>query len=320
MNMHQLIASAYYQHLDPAVQMRLDAVGGSTAFARQFEFIEQELVRVEFSPLQSEKFIPYDTSYPLGTQLVTHRTVEQVGQADFVDHQADDLPHVDVAAREDSVKVEMLGVQYYFTIDDLNRAAMDPNFRLDVERKQSAIDATRRKHEEIAWIGSTKYSRTGFINSASVPLVTPITGSWTASTSSDLIVADITKLWGSIATATKDAIQPDTLLLPVASYGIIASKAYGTNSDRTILSYLKDNLDGLKEVGKLSLLDTAGAGSTKRMVAYKKDKTVAKYIAIEVFGEEAPQRRGLKVITPCHGKTGFTDIRKPLGIAYMDGI
>jgi hypothetical protein len=319
MNKYIFLARAYAATLDPDVQMRLDSVGGSTAFARQFEFIEQELVKTVFAPLKSEELIPYDTSYPAGITSVTHRTVTETGQADFVNHYADDLPNVDVFTQETEVKVEPIGVQYFFSTLDLQRAALDSTFRLDSARKESAINAMRRKHDEIAAIGSTRYGRTGFINSAAVPLVTPITGTWSGATS-DQIVADIAKLWNSIPVANLDTDRPDTLVLDIASHQLISTKAYGTNSDKTILQYLKDNFDGLKTVERWSRLATAGAGSTKRAIAYKKDKSVAKYIVPEVFAEEPPQRKSLKVVTPCHAQTGFTDVRKPLAIAYMDGV
>src|SRR5690606_18221488 len=107
-NKHVLLARLFASMMDPGVQQRLDSIG-TAVFARQFELIEQEITRTEFSPLKSEEFIPYDTSAPAGTQSITHRTVTQTGNADFVDHYADDLPHADIYAEEFTVKVEDLG-------------------------------------------------------------------------------------------------------------------------------------------------------------------------------------------------------------------
>ncbi len=320
MNKYIFLARLYAATLDPDTQARLDSVGGSTAFARQFEFIEKELVNTQFAPLKSEELIPYDTSYPAGITSVTHRTVTQSGQADFVNHYADDLPNADVYTQENSVNVEPIGVQYFFSVMDLQRAALDPTFRLDSARKESAMMAIRRKHDEIAAIGSTRYGRTGFINSSAVPIITVITGNWSTTATSQQIVDDLAKLWNSIPVANLDTDKPDTLALDIASHQLISTKAYGTNSDRTILQYILANFDGLKKVDRWSRLSTAGAGSTKRIIAYKKDPSVAKYCAVEVFAEEPPQRKSLKVVTPCHGQTGFTDIRKPLAIAYMDNV
>ena len=319
MNPHIFLARLYAASLDPATQMHLDAADGTAAFARQFEFIESEIVRTEFAPLKSEEFIHYDTSAPAGTKTVTHRTVTEVGQADFVNHYADNLPNADVFTVENEVKVEDLGVEYFYSVQDVQRSAMDPAFRLDAERKLSAINAVRRLHDKTAAEGSTKYGRTGFLNSAAVPIVTAINGTWATATSQE-IVDDVVALWSSVSAATEDVIDPDTLLLDSVSYGLISSKPYGADSNFTVLQWLRENLDGVKKIAKWARLKTAGVGDTRRMVAYKYGKDVAKYVAPELFAEEPPQRKSLKIVTPCHGSTGFCDIRKPLGVAYMDGL
>jgi len=320
MNKYMLLARLYAAQMDPDVQTRLDAAG-TAVFARQFEFIEQEITRTEFSPLKSEEFIPYDTSVPAGTLSVTHRTITQTGNAGFVDHYADDLPHADIYAEEFTVKVEDLGVQYFWTVRDMQRAAIDPTIRLEPERKQSAIDAMRRKHDHVASVGSLQHGRTGFLNSDLVPLIVSNTLNWTESTSTADIVAAIQKLWTSIPTVTLDVEHPDTLLLPTAIHTLLGSKPYSPNHpELTVLKWLEKNLPGLKTIGRWERLSDAGVGGTRRIVAYRKSKDVVKYIAPELFAEEPPQRKALKFVTPCHAQTGFTDIRKPLAVAYMDGV
>lgn len=320
MNKYLLLARLYAAQMDPDVQTRLDSAG-TAVFARQFEFIEQEITRTEFSPLKSEEFIPYDTSAPAGTQSITHRTITQTGNAGFVDHYADDLPHADIYAEEFTVKVEDLGVAYFWTVRDVQRSAIDPTIRLDAERKQSAIDAMRRKHDQIAAVGSLRHGRDGFINSDLVPIVTAVNGSWTESTTSEDIIEDILKLWTSIPTVTLDVEHPDTLLLPTAVHTLLASKPYSaSHPELTVLKWLEKNLDGCKEIGRWERLSTAGTGGGRRMVAYRKGKDVVKYHAPELFAEEPPQRKNLKFVTPCHAQTGFTEVRKPLAVAFMDGI
>lgn len=320
MNKYILLARLYASMLDPEIQTRLDSTG-TAAFARQFEFVEAEITRTEFSPLKSEEFIPYDTTAAPGTSAITHRTVTQVGNADFVDHYADDLPHADIYAEESTVKVETLGVAYFWTVQDVARAAIDPTIRLDVERKQSAIDAMRRKHDQVAALGSLRHHRKGFLNSDLVPIVAPTNGNWTEATETKKIIADIQKLWSSIPATTLDVEHPDTLLLPTAVYSLLASKPYSdAHPEKTILKWLEENLDGLKRIGRWERLTTAGVGGTRRIVAYKYGKDVVRYHAPQLFAEEPPQRKNLKFVTPCHAETGFTDIRKPLAVAYMDGV
>lgn len=317
---YQFLARLYAQQLDPHIQQRLDSVGGTVAFARQFEFIEQEISRTEFSPLRSEELIYYDTSAPPGTKTITHRTVTQTGNAGFVNHYADDLPHADIFAQENEVPVEVLGVQYFYSTIDLQRVAIDPTIQLDAERKLSAVEAMRRRHDHIAAVGSVRHDRPGFVNSDLIPIVTAITGDWETA-SSEEIINDVISLWSSIASVTMDVEHPDTLVLPTRSYTIIASKPYSPNdSNLTVLKWLEANLDGCKQISRWERLSNAGVGGTRRAIAYRKAKDVLKYHQVEAFAEEPPQRKSLKFVVPCHGQTGFTDIRKPLACAYMDGL
>lgn len=308
-------AKSFLPFLSEAVQTRCDSI----AFARSFEHIEQELQETEFSPMLAEELIPYDTSAPDGAVAITHRIVTQLGQAEFIDQYADDLPAFDVKAEEFSVKTELLGGHYFWTVEELDRVAMDPTVRLDAERRRSAEENIRRKHDEIAFIGSTELGRTGFLNDANVPLVSPVTGTWSGATT-DQIIEDIQTLIDSVMNATDDNHRADTLLVGSAEWTIL-NKPYGDAKDYTLRKWLLENVDGLKEIKRVSRLDLADvAGTGPRLVAYKKDKSVVKYNAVITYRERSPQDSNLKVKVPCYGKTGFTEWRKPLAGAYMDGI
>ena len=317
-SIHLIMARAFAGQFNADTQTRMDS-GKVTAFARQFEFIEQEITRTEFAPLKSEQFIPYDNAVPAAAESVTYRMATQVGQADFVDHYADDLPHADVFTEEFTHKVESLGVEYFWDVMEMERAAMDPSFRLDAERKESAIEAMRRKHDAVAAVGSAKHGRTGFLNCSAVPMVTPITGNWANATPLQ-IIADFSKLWTSIITTSKEVIAPTHALLPPALYQLINTKPFSDNTEITVKKWLLDNIDGLQGIDQWDRLATANAAGTgPRIVAYKRAKDVVKYVVPELFREEPPQRKNLKFKIPCWGRTGFTHVRKPIGIAYMDG-
>lgn len=307
-------AKTFLPFLTVAAATRCDSI----AFARSFEYVEKELQETEFEPLKSEEFIPYDTSVPAGAQTVTHRTITQMGQAEFVDHYADDLPFVDVRADEFSVDTKLIGEKYMWTVEELDAVAMDPTIRLDAERKKSAVDAMRRKHDEIAAIGSAKHGRAGFINSTVVPDVTPVTGDFGNATDEE-VVADLKRLIAAVRIATLGNHEADTLLVDDATWERI-NMPYGDDKNTTIKKWLLENVDSLKKIAlwpRLNTADTAGTGP--RLIAYKNSKEVVKYFNVITFRELAPQYKNLKVDVPCYGKTGFTNWRKPLAAAYMDG-
>lgn len=310
-------AKTFLPFLSKHVAQRCDSI----AFARSFEYVEQELQRTEFEPLFEEEHIPYDTSVPDGAQSVTHRTVTQVGQADFVDGYASDLPIVDVEADEFTVKPYLLGEKYQYSVEELDAVAMDPTIRLDAERKESAIEGMRRKHAEVAAIGSSKHGRLGFINSDVVPLVSPTTGDWTTATD-DQIIADFQKGFYSIENNTLQNHRASHVLLATDLYDRLC-QPYGSDKSHTLKSWLLDNMkdEGLKEIRKYKRLDLADAGGTgPRAIFYKKDIKVVKYFPVISFRERNPQDVDLHAEVPCYGKSGFTNFRLPQACAYMDGL
>lgn len=308
-------AKTFLPFLSAAIAMRCDSI----AFARSFEFIEKELQETEFEKLKSEEVIDYDFSAPDGAIAILHRQVTQLGQAEWVDHYADDLPPFDVKAEEFSVKTETFGGHYFWTVEELDRVAMDPTIRLDAERKKSGQDAMRRKHDRIAAEGSTKHGRTGFVNDANVPLVTPTTGTWSTATD-DQVIADVQKLLRAVETNSGENAVASHLGVDRTSWARL-NQPYGDNKNYTLKKWLLENEDGLKEIFQWNYLDTADAGGTgPRLVAWRKSKDVVKYNAVIVYKELSPQDNNLKVKVPVYGKTGFTEWRKPLHGAYMDGI
>lgn len=313
-----LMAKNFLPFLSLSIQSRCDSI----AFSQAFEFVETELQRTEFEKPIEEELIPYDTSVPSGAQSVKHRVVTEIGHADWVDHNASDLPYVDVKVDEFTVEPKLLGAKYGYSIEELEASAMNPTVRLDAELKESAINAVKRKHAEAAAVGSVKHGREGFINSSNVPLVSPVTGNWTTTATQDEIVEDFQKLFFSIESATLQNHRADTVLLATELYDAL-ERPYGDNKNYTIRKWLLENLKdrGLSEIRKYSRLDLANAGGNgPRAMAYKKDKKVVKYFPVVGFRELPPQKKDLNTNVPCYGKSGFTNFRLPLACAYMDGL
>lgn len=308
-------AQALRPFLSPEAQLRCDSIG----FARSFEHIERELERVEYAPLMSEILIPSGSfGASPGHKTVTYRIISQSGAADYVKGKSNDIPRADVHATEFEVKIEALGVEYAWDVMELDNVAVDPTIKLDAERKKAAIDAVRLKHDEAAAIGSTKLGRTGFLNSALVPLVSPITGTWSSATA-DQIIADVQKLLDAPRIATDNNHVADTLVVDDASWAILNRPR--ANTDTTIRKWLMENVKNLKTIEVWSRLNTANAGGNgARLVAYKKDPGVVRYYNVQLMKELAPQSRDYEVVVPCYGYTGFTNIRRPKAMAYMDGV
>lgn len=301
--------------LSPEAQVRCDSIG----FARAFEHIEKELERVEYAPLMSETLIPFGAfGASPGTKTVTYRVVQQTGAADYLSGgKVNDPPRADVHATEFQVEVVPLGVEYAYDVMELDSVATDPTVRLDSERKQSAIDAVRLKHDEAAAIGSTKLGRTGFINSPSVSVLTA-SGVFSG-LSVDAMIAQIRRVLDAPRVATANIYKADTLVVDDGTWELL--NAPRANTDTTVRKWLMENIKELKNIEVWSRLNLANAaGNGPRIIAYKKDPKVVRYYQVMLMKELAPQSRDYEVVIPCYGYTGHTNIRRPKAVAYMDGV
>jgi hypothetical protein len=159
------------------------------------------------------------------------------------------------------------------------------------------------------------------VNDATIPLVTQAgsgTG-WATATAAEMN-ADCNKLGWSIEQTSKRLFRGKEFTLLVAlSLGPRLDEPMGTNSDKTVGSYILKNSQHVKEIRFSSWLDTANvAGTGPRIMMYKKDPKVLKYGQNKQFMELKPQEKELVILTPCIGRTSGLHVLRPLGAAYMD--
>jgi len=118
----------------------------------------------------------------------------------------------------------------------------------------------------------------------------------------------------------------NTLLLPFAKLNTLATTRLG-DTQGTILQFLRANNTYTAMTGQpldirgVRGLETAGDGSTNRMVAYRKDPQVLKlHIPMPHRFLPAFQKTPLYVEVPGVFRLGGLDIRRPKEVRYKDGI
>ena len=126
----------------------------------------------------------------------------------------------------------------------------------------------------------------------------------------------------NIVTTTKEVEQPDTMLLPLAQYGLIATTPMSpTNaSNVTILEFFLRTNPYIKMVEPWYALTGAGAGGFDRMVVYRRDPDALMLVIPQEFEQFPPQQRGLEFLVPCHARCGGVQTPYPLSICYADHI
>lgn len=305
----------HFQHMDAAESAFLD---------KQLNVIRAKTYDIKYPQLKAREFIPVDNSLPPGAETVTYHQYDAVGQARLLASYAGDLPRADVYANQFTSQIRGIGASYGYNIQEV-RAAQLAGTPLEQRKANAARRAVEEKIEALAKTGDSANGLGGFLNASGVTTYTPPSDGTGASAewddkTPDQIVRDMHGIAKKIVEDTKEMEVPDTLLLPLSSYGKVATTRMGDGSDATILDFFLKTSPYIKTVMPWQALETAGANSTKRMVAYRRDPDVLQLVIPQEFEQFPPQQRGLEIVTPCHARCGGVVVYYPLAIAFGDGI
>lgn len=313
---------AYARHLlriwNGGDETRFDA-NETAAFARSLEFIRSQTYDIEYPDLKARALVPVDTSVPAGAETVTYRQWDRFGIAKIIANYGDDLPKVGMVGKEFTGKIKSIGVAYGYTIQD-QRAASFQNVPLEQAKGRIAREEVEYEIDRICSLGDTTHGLVGILKHPNVPLVTPITGTWSTATVAQ-ILADLHKLANAPTIATKERRNATTLVLPLTQKLIIQNTWTSVAMVETIESlFLKTN-GFIKEIVTWNKCELANAANNgPRAMAYAKDPTVVQMVLPQDFEQLPPQPKNLGFEIPCHARCGGVEVRYPLAMAYMDGI
>lgn len=296
----------------------------SLFFARELEFVKAQTYDVLYADLRAREFIPVSHDAPSGAEVITFTSYDSVGQSKMIGSYADDLPRVDVFGTQTSSKVKGLGDAFGYSLQEV-RAAMMANKPLAALKAQAARRVLEEQIDLIAALGNTASGLVGFLNHSSVPSASVATVSslttWAQKqVTPSLIVADINEQVGTMIAASKGKEMPDSLLVPIEQFVLLSQTQMSSNSDLTVLEFVKKSMPWLKNVDHWYRLDGAGSGSTDRMVMYKKDPGKLTMEIPQEFEQLDVQEQGLEFVTPCHARTGGCILYYPYSVSYRDGI
>lgn len=302
-----------------------DAMQAALGFAiAQQSHIEQGVNATVYPDIQYQSLIPVDTSASPFAKTVTYFSSDKFGKADWINGNAGDIPLAGTELAKQETSVHMAGIGYGWGYEEINQAQM-----LGQNLLADDAMAARRAYEEmvdgVALTGDTAKGFEGLINNSSVTAAGVTTGNWDTA-SEEEILADINGLILGIGTDTNFTSMGDTLLMPYEKLNVLATRRLGDTS-MTVLEFIKKNNTYTAMTGQpltiraIRGLNTAGAGSTARMVAYRRDPNVLKlhipmpHRFLPVF-QEGP----LNFVVPGVFRLGGLDIRRPKEVRYGDGI
>lgn len=296
----------------------------SAFFARQLEYIQARTYDQKFPPLKARRYIPVNNQVDNASDVYTFRAFSQFGVAKILASYSDDLPRADVKGQEFSVKVKALGSSYGYNIQEIRKSSK-VGVDLDGKKATAARRAIEVLIDQMGFAGDGKTNAMGLANipnagSYTVPNGAGGTATWATKTPLE-ILADLNGIENKIVVDTKENEIPDTLLLPLAQYQLIATTPMSaTLPQTTILEYFLRTSQYVKNVDVWDKLVGAGAGGTDRMVCYRRDPDALELIVPQEFEQFPPQQENLEWTVPCHARCAGVVAYYPLSISYGDGI
>ena len=291
----------------------------------QTSSIEREVNATVYPDIQYQFLIPVDTSAHPFVKSVTYYSSDKFGRADWINGNANDIPRAGTELAKHETSVHMAGIGYGYGYEEINQAQM-LGMNLQADDAMAARRAYEEMVERVALSGDTQKGFSGLINNTSVTAAAVTTGSWTAATNEDLVLADINNLILGIATDTQYTGMADTLLLPYAKMNFLSTNRLG-DTQSTLLAFLRENNTYTAMTGQpLTIravrgLETAGAAGVNRMVAYRRNPQVLKlHVPMPHRFLPVYQDGPLNFVVPGVFRLGGLDIRRPKEVRYGDGI
>ena len=305
-----------------------DALVASLGFVQsQTTYVEAQVNQTIYPGIQYPDLIPVDTSAPEMATTVTYYGGDKFGSADWINGNADDIPLAGTLRQQFQTAVYTAGIGYGWGWEEVERARM-LGTSLQADDAMAAREAYENFVDNIALWGDTTKSFQGFLTNSGVTPGSAVTGAWGGGvTTTDEVLGDINAAIIASATATLQTAMADSLLLPVAKLQYLASTPRSSTSDTTLLEFIQRTNVYTATTGRplfirgVRGLETAGAGSTNRMVTYRRSPQVVK-LHIPMTHRFLPVHRTgvLNYVVPGVFRLGGVDIRRPKEVQYTDGI
>jgi hypothetical protein len=293
-------------------------------------YIEAEAYEIQYPEIIYPQLIPIDSSAPEWTKSITYFSLDKVGQADWLNNVATDMTYADIVRDKFEQGIEMAGVGYNYTLEELGQSMMVPGMNLTAEKARAAVFAYEVFMDNHALRGSASKHLYGLFNNPYVTVVTARTGAggtshWSGKTA-DEIITDVQDALTGVYTNSLTVEMADTVLMPIGELQKLANIRI-PNTYGNALDYLaRYNLYTFNTGAPLMIrgvlgLDTAGADGGGRMIVYRRDPNVLR-LHVPMPHRFLPifQRSAIQFDVPGIFRVGSVEIRRPGAVRYIDGI
>lgn len=308
--------------MDPKNEMHLDAAE-KVFFDDQLALIKSRTYDVQYKALKALTLLPVSTEQDPGAEHIAWFSFDKVGVAKLVADYANDYPRVDIGGEEHISPIKEIGASYGYSIKEIRRA-QKAGVSLDAKKAEACRRAIDEKQDSIAWKGDVKGKLPGFFNHPGITEYVAADGAkgsktW-ASKTADEIVADFAGLITAAPESTNGIEQPDTVILPLSLYNKLQNTPYGSNRDKTIMSFIRESYPQITRIDWVQDLVGAGANGTTRVMAYARDPLKVEVQIPQRFEQMPPQLTGKVYDIICSQSTGGTLVYYPMSVVFCDGL
>jgi hypothetical protein len=299
--------------------------------------INTRVYETKFPDLDFSRLVFVDSSAPEYSPGLVTFISSTVGQADWYSGAAKDVKKADVTRDRVETRFHMASVGYGFNIEEAGQAQL-----MGMNLDSSKALAARRAYIEFMWnvtlTGDTTKGLAGLISQSGVTTGTaPADGTGSVTTWFDTagtltktptqILRDFNNVILGIFTGTLTVEMADTVLLPYSTEAFLGATPMSSTNSETVISFIERNNVYTRRTGlPLTIrgelgLDTAGASSTKRMVAYSNREDVVK-LHLPMPHRFLPVATADSVHFDVPGifRTGGVEVLRPGAFRYLDGI
>ena len=307
-----------YEALRPALGMLgINFDDNGIYFARALDYVKARTYSRLLPPLSGDRLVPTSTDTPSSAVSVSYQVWDHVGMAKIISNYADDLPRVDVRAKELSVIVRGIGDSYGYTQQDI-RASLATGSNLPGRKADAARDAVARKENSLKIRGDLDYGMYGLINHPNIPAVAAATGAWATATG-DQILADVTALINAVINQSSGIHMPNVLAMSNQSRSALFSKRMSGAAQMIAGDAVRAQYPNLEFIVAQEFFGVGAAGSNMMFAA---EREVNNYYYDQVMGftQYPPQARGLEMVVPCEARAAGLIVVRPLAMATMGGL
>lgn len=306
-------------HIQQTAGMVLDAAG-SVFFERELTLLQSRVYERRFPQfLALTGLLPVMTDGQLHTLYVEYETENQIGNSGYIGNMSLGGPRVDIARERRRTSTFLHGNSYGWDVVEIS-ASQATGKRLDDRKAMASKRAHDQLTDQLAWLGDSSAGAVGLLNHPDVPRTISAGTFASLIGTPDNVLAELNDFVNGIVDLTNGVEQPDTLLLPVAQYNLIASTRLSTASDTTVLAYFLAHNPYIKTVRPVPRLNNAGAGSADVAVAYRNTMDNLALHICYPYTPQPPQAKGLTLEIQTVGRFGAVEIYYPLSVGVLEGI